>query len=341
MFISSLPVLASSGVYYAFTSSDLCGKAIVIFLLLGSIVAWSIMLEKWISIKRMGDNSSDFIRGFGKKRYFLMSINDAKKSVGPAASIYNAAMVKISEFHGASDAQLASMIQMGRKPDKALTEPQLAVIRAAVDKEMSDQIKILETRMGFLATCVSAAPFFGLFGTVWGVMLAFCSLAEKGRAEISALAPGVAGALLTTVAGLIVAIPSLIGYNLLTASITSQITDLEDFADQLLAQLKVEQTEYELEKPAAPAAPARQQQPVPQVQYQQPQQVVQQQAYTPPPQVQQQPQYQQPVQQPQVQQYQQPVQPVQRPLAQTVFVPNPAPASENDQSSVQPNLLNS
>lgn len=310
----SFNTLASSGVYYAFENSDLCGKSIVVLLLFSSIVAWSIMLEKWLSVKRLGDSSASFIHSFGQKRTFLMSIADSKNNIGPAASIYRAALVKIMEFHGANEARLASMVQMGRKPEKPLTEPQLAVIRATVDKEMSDQIKILESRMGFLSTCVSAPPFFGLFGTVWGVMLAFCSLAERGRAEINALAPGVAGALLTTVAGLIVAIPSLIGYNLLTASISSQITDLEDFAEQMMAQLRVEQTEYEDEP-----VPVRQ---APQVQAQTQVRV------------------QTPVQQAQPPQYQAPSTLPPRP--QTVFVPNPAStADDDDPSSVQPNLLNS
>lgn len=332
MYVMTMQTLASSGVYYAFENSDLCGKAIVVLLMVGSIAAWSVMLEKWISVKRMRDNSNFFIKSFNQKQYFLMSINEAKKNVGPAAKIYNAALGKIVEFHGASDTQLSSMIQMGRKPPKALSQAQLDVIRAAVDKEMSDQIKILEERMGFLATCVSAAPFFGLFGTVWGVMLAFCSLAEKGRAEINALAPGVAGALLTTVAGLLVAIPSLIGYNLLTASISTQITDLEDFADQMMAQLRVEQNEYDIEK-TTPQSTAR---PQPQQQIQQPQQQQPQApVYTPMPQT----QYQAPPQT----QYQAPqtvqAQP-QQSQVQTVFVPQPTPVTEIPVDPVQPDLLN-
>ncbi len=369
MYVMSMQTLASSGVYYAFEHSDLCGKSIVILLMVGSIAAWSIMFEKWISVKRLRDNSNLFIKSFNQKQYFLMSIGDSKKLVGPASKIYAAALAKITEFHGAGETQLSSMIQMGKKPPKALSPAQLDVIRAAVDKEMSDQIKILEERMGFLATCVSASPFFGLFGTVWGVMLAFCSLAELGRAEISALAPGVAGALLTTVAGLLVAIPSLIGYNLLTASITSQVTDLEDFADQMTAQLRVEQNEYDIEKNTVPApvpaqvvqrapvsaAPIQQVQQVRQVPVQQVQQMPVQQVQP----VQQVPmqavQQMQPVQQVPVQQMPaQPQAPVYTPVSQpqyqaqqqvqpqvqTVFVPRPTPVEEASSESVQPDLLN-
>jgi biopolymer transport protein TolQ len=248
----SMPFLASSGVYYAFENSDWFGKGIVLLMLVGSIVAWSIMFEKWISLKRMFSSSDAFIKSFHKKKYFAMAMIEAKKNPGPAAKIYLAAAEKIFEMYGVSEAKAAAMTATGIRP-AMLGEAQLALVRAIIDKELSEQTKILESRMGMLATCVSAAPFFGLFGTVWGVMLAFCSLAERGRAEISSLAPGVAGALLTTVAGLLVAIPSLIGYNLLTSLISSLISDLENFADQMLAQLQVEQLEQE-ERNAASTA---------------------------------------------------------------------------------------
>lgn len=245
MYFLSTPFLASSGVYYAFENSDWVGKSIVLLMLVGSVVAWSIMFEKWISLKRMFSSSDQFIKSFRKKGYFIMAMAEAKRNPGPAAKIYLAALEKILEIYGVNEAKAGAMAATGARSDVVLGKAQIALIRATIDKELSEQIKILESRMGMLATCVSAAPFFGLFGTVWGVMLAFSSLAEKGRAEISSLAPGVAGALLTTVAGLVVAIPSLIGYNLLTALINSLIADLENFADQMLAQLQVEQLEHE------------------------------------------------------------------------------------------------
>ncbi|MDD4180923.1 MAG: MotA/TolQ/ExbB proton channel family protein [Victivallaceae bacterium] len=245
MYFLSMPILASSGVYYAFENSDWVGKGIVLLMLAGSIVAWSIMFEKWISLKRMFSSSDQFIKSFRKKKYFVLGMAEAKKNPGPAAKIYLAAMENILDIYGMNEAKAGAMAATGARPEVVLGKAQIALIRATIDKELSEQIKVLESRMGMLATCVSAAPFFGLFGTVWGVMLAFSSLAEKGRAEIGSLAPGVAGALLTTVAGLVVAIPSLIGYNLLTALINSLIADLENFADQMLAQLQVEQLEYE------------------------------------------------------------------------------------------------
>ena len=100
---------------------------------------------------------------------------------------------------------------------------------------------MIEERIGMLATAVSLAPFLGLFGTVWGVMIAFCGVASAGSANIQALAPGVAGALLTTVAGLVVAIPSLVGYNFLTQMIRKITVSMDNFSESFMARLKLEQ----------------------------------------------------------------------------------------------------
>ena len=95
--------------------------------------------------------------------------------------------------------------------------------------------------MIFLQTAVSASPFLGLFGTVWGITIAFTNLASQGKADISTLAPGVSGALLTTVIALIVAIPSLVGYNIITAAIRKMTVQLDNFAEEFHSRLKIEQ----------------------------------------------------------------------------------------------------
>ena len=114
-----------------------------------------------------------------------------------------------------------------------------------IEREVSVQIEHLETKIGTLATLVSLSPFCGLFGTVWGVMMAFCGIAVAGKADFTALAPGVAGALLTTVAGLVVAIPSLIGYNSLNGSIRSLTVQMDNFSDDFMAEVKLDQLELD------------------------------------------------------------------------------------------------
>jgi biopolymer transport protein TolQ len=94
--------------------------------------------------------------------------------------------------------------------------------------------------MIFLASIVSGAPFMGLLGTVWGVMTAFDSVSVQQTASIQTLAPGVSAALLTTIAGLLVAIPSLFGYNMLQAKTRTMITEAENFASSLADRIELE-----------------------------------------------------------------------------------------------------
>ena len=97
-----------------------------------------------------------------------------------------------------------------------------------------------ESNMIILASLVSGAPFMGLFGTVWGIMEAFGAIAEQGSATLSTLAPGVSAALLTTIAGLVVAIQSVFGYNILLGHVKTMITELENYASTLADRIELE-----------------------------------------------------------------------------------------------------
>ena len=106
-----------------------------------------------------------------------------------------------------------------KKQNNYVSEEQIIAIEAVMESQISKEITSLESGVSFLATVVSVCPFLGLFGTVWGVMLSFVGMAQAGSADIAAMAPGIASALLTTVVGLVVAIPSVIGYNMITGMI--------------------------------------------------------------------------------------------------------------------------
>ena len=94
--------------------------------------------------------------------------------------------------------------------------------------------------MIFLASIVTGAPFLGLLGTVWGVMEAFSAVSVQQTASIQTLAPGVSAALLTTIAGLLVAIPSVFGYNYLLSSIKTLVTEIENYASALADRIELE-----------------------------------------------------------------------------------------------------
>ena len=120
------------------------------------------------------------------------------------------------------------------------TTGQLESIRSAIDCSVANQALELEDQMGLLATAVSAAPFLGLLGTVWGVMDAFSGMADSGSAALSAVAPGISGALLTTIIGLIVALPSMIGYNLLSSKIRFIAVQMDNFSQELISRISNE-----------------------------------------------------------------------------------------------------
>ena len=134
----------------------------------------------------------------------------------------------------ASDAERALR---QRLDDGSLTEIEVARIKNVMERTTSLEAARLESRLTVLGTFISVAPLLGLLGTVWGILVAFCQLAEKGRADISALAPGVAGALLTTVAGLLVAIPAAVGYNALVVRVKRLTDDMYDFSDEIASRL--------------------------------------------------------------------------------------------------------
>ena len=114
----------------------------------------------------------------------------------------------------------------------------MKIVRNIIDQTVDEQVIQLEKNVVVLATAVTAAPFLGLMGTVWGVMDAFGGLAIQGTATLSAVAPGISGSLIATLAGLIVALPSLIGYNMLTSRIRILSTMMEHFAEELMADLE-------------------------------------------------------------------------------------------------------
>ena len=225
-----LPV-ADSGISYAFSHSDFIGQSICIFLFCMSIVIWVIMLEKCITLNKAKKDTAGFSRLFLEKKNPLHLKGASERDRSPAARVYEAAVGRIDEFG----------IEVPGGGRRALSDDELEVIKATMSQEIEKQISFMEKGMILLATAVSASPFLGLFGTVWGITIAFTNLAMAGRADIQTLAPGVAGALLTTVAGLVVAIPSLVGYNIVSTLLKRITVQLDNFADEVAARFKIEQ----------------------------------------------------------------------------------------------------
>lgn len=131
-------------------------------------------------------------------------------------------------------------------PDQSQPAPPLPMeelsdnIRLVMEKTKIAEIKQLETSLPALSTIVSVSPFLGLLGTVWGVMIAFLDIRTRGSAHITVVAPGISDALITTVYGLIVAIPALIFFNIFRTRVNNFDAELDQFAHEVFAKLRKE-----------------------------------------------------------------------------------------------------
>jgi biopolymer transport protein ExbB/TolQ len=231
--------LPMASMWYSFTTSEMSGKVIIVILMITSVYAWTIMLSKYFDLKRAKAVSGRFVQGYRRSGEPLALFLQRQQFVeSPVFHVYQKACLAVGVELEArdEDGYGAGLGLSGTSP--RLTALQLGAIRNAAEREVSDQVLQLEARMGTLATAVSSGPLLGLLGTVWGVMTAFSGMAELGTANLSAVAPGIAGALLTTVVGLLVAIPSAVGYNALTSDIRKMTVEMDNFADALMADMQ-------------------------------------------------------------------------------------------------------
>jgi biopolymer transport protein ExbB/TolQ len=119
-----------------------------------------------------------------------------------------------------------------------ISPAQMRVVSTAMERAVGETALRLESQMILLATAVSGAPFLGLLGTVWGVMDTFGDVAAAGSASLAAMAPGVSAALITTVTGLLVAIPAMFGYNYLVTTLRGMVVELDNFAAELASEFE-------------------------------------------------------------------------------------------------------
>lgn len=218
------------GLLQYFLQSNFAGQIIIYALALFSLIAWTIMLGKNFELKRLRQYNLGFQQKLREQRAILDLPEGFKV---PDTVPYG------SLFRDAVDAFWRVEARRG-ETDESLASARLEHAENALQRAVAAQTLGYESNMIFLATIVSGAPFFGLLGTVWGVMDSFGAVALQPVATLQTLAPGVSGALLTTVAGLLVAIPSVFGYNYLLSRTKIMITELENFASSLADRIELE-----------------------------------------------------------------------------------------------------
>jgi biopolymer transport protein TolQ len=233
----SLPV---AGVGFVFSQSNAAGKAIVVLLFAGSIWAWSLMVTKFKELAAAKRDSSSFLSAYRVESHpvALFQAGRSRSRPSPLLVVYEQACSALGASLEASSQNADDLFAGGGSPRVRLSDRHISSVKNAAERTVADQALLLENNMGLLATAASTAPFLGLLGTVWGVMESFGSMASSGPALLSDVAPGISGALLTTVVGLLVALPSSIGYNLLSDRIRSMTVLMDNFAQELVGDLE-------------------------------------------------------------------------------------------------------
>jgi len=206
--------------------STLATKIVLGILTVLSLVSWAIMFAKWIELRRAESRARTFYKEFAK----VHSLEGAAALVrrgaeGSYASLVHSAAEFVTQLTGAGTA------------GGALSASRVEALRLVLDSETAAQRDRLAHFIPWLATIGSVSPLIGLLGTVLGVIDAFVGIAQKGSGNLSAVAPGVAEALVATAAALSVAIPAVFGYNIFAARLNRFEARLESFGTALIAMM--------------------------------------------------------------------------------------------------------
>ena len=205
-------------------------KLIIIVLAVFSIFAWSVMLTKAMQMRQARKLNKLFMLEFRVQKTVLgIFLRNVHVEGCPLFAVYN---------EGCKE--LAGRLKSSDTSQQKLTLSTMEHVKRALERAVAEESLKLESGLILLAIAVSGAPFLGLLGTVWGVMSAFSYVGMKGTADLATMAPGVAGALITTVCGLLVAIPSMFGYNWLVHNLRVFTVELDNFAQELVSRIEIE-----------------------------------------------------------------------------------------------------
>lgn len=216
------PVTNSNDIVAMIRNSGPVAMAVLGCLLVGSLYSWAIILGKWFAFKRARSQSRRFLRAF-RKATRLQEIATVSEQFKPSPLVN-----VFDEVYETYRRQTG-----GYGPPKNIN-----ALERAAQTASSESLTAMEQRLTWLASIGAISPFVGLFGTVMGIVKAFVGLGMEGTATLRAVAPGVAEALITTAAGLVVAIPAVIAYNQYTASCRDFAARMDDFARELLNSME-------------------------------------------------------------------------------------------------------
>jgi len=201
-----------------FLRADFVVKSVIIILIAASIYSWALIFEKQRLFKKIEKSTNNFEEKFWKSKSAENFYNNlSNKNQDPLTNIFQSAMVELIKTKSKS-----SSVQTARVS---------RVLEISVDKE----INLIEKHFTFLATVGSTAPFIGLFGTVWGIMNSFQSIAISRNTSLAIVAPGIAEALFATALGLLAAVPAVVAYNKFTSDSRKYSGRIENFSKRFIS----------------------------------------------------------------------------------------------------------
>jgi biopolymer transport protein ExbB/TolQ len=225
------PLLAANAAIYAIENATTEGKVTVLVLLLLSLFSWTIIITKLRQLLIARKATKKFLAAYASTRDPLDIKRKADDFDGaPAFALY---------IRGADELEY----QLKNNPvtvkgERRISSASFDAVKVVLEEAAGSEAMALEKGMIVLSTAVAGGPFIGLLGTVWGVMSTFAGIAEKNQASLTAMAPGVAAALVATVTGLLVAIPAMFAYNFMVTSIRHLTQELDGFASRYANQIE-------------------------------------------------------------------------------------------------------
>lgn len=222
-----------------FAKSSMMGQGIVLIQIAASVYMLMIVISKFRGLSRVNSAvkriTRDVMGGRDVLEYYLARHPNGHS---PLENIYWATCERLLKMLAPDVRSLL----VGRQPGAAaaLTNHEMGLVKALSEHVLDEEEIRVERGMGAIATVVALAPMLGLLGTVWGVLDAFADMGEAGSATIATMAPAISSALVTTVVGLLVAIPGVIMHTRLTSIVRSLMSDMEGFTDDLLGRIALE-----------------------------------------------------------------------------------------------------
>src|SRR5262245_27882442 len=215
--------MSSGGDAFALSHAPLEGKITISVLLFFSLVSWTVIINKFRQLAQARKLNQLFLGFYSKAKGTFVIFNEGPISQLQAAPLYYL-------HYGGCEELKTQQLKYGT--DK-IPHHGMSAVRIALELVLGEAAVGLESGMIVLATAISGGPFIGLLGTVWGVMDTFSGIGRAQQATLTTMAPGVASALIATVAGLMVAIPSLFCYNYLVTKTKTITMELDNFAAHL------------------------------------------------------------------------------------------------------------